>query len=240
MSRGFAVYDFDKNTPERSAKKVVDIVLEWLSEPSAATRPIFMFVHFMDVHMPYVSDSSVSGMFTDGYKETLGSNRKRLQAVRGGIARGDEVLRGLYTASYDEGIAYVDQQVGRLFESMEKIGLWDDTLIIVTADHGEALFEHGRWEHGASVLEEVVRVPLIVRGPGIKPGRSEIPASLVDLVPTILEAVEIDSSSDFFGNSLWTSMTMGRVLEERDIIVEGTLYGAEQRAIIRWPYKAIH
>ncbi len=123
---------------------------------------------------------------------------------------------------------------------MEKIGLWDDTLIIVTADHGEALFEHGRWEHGASVLEEVARVPLIVRGPGIKPGRSEIPASLVDLVPTILEAVEIDSSSDFFGNSLWTSMTMGRVLEERDIIVEGTLYGAEQRAIIRWPYQAIH
>ena len=163
-------------------------------------------------------------------------------ALRGRISRGDEAARSAYTAAYDEEIAYVDEQVQRLFDELASTGVTEDALIIVTSDHGEALFEHGRWEHGGSLFDEVIRVPLIVSGPGVRPGRISAPASLTDLMPTILDALAIEPERDlsFAGESLWPVLTGSGDLAERAIFVEGTLYGAEQKAVIQWPYKVIH
>ena len=238
LSRGFEIYDYDHERPEREADEAVDLALAHLE--SADERPLFLFLHFMDVHMPYISDESVAGRFTGGYDEQLGTGRGRLQAVRGRIARGDEVARGFYTAAYDEEIAFVDQELERFFGELQRRGLWDDALLMVTSDHGEALFEHGRWEHGGSVFEEVVRVPLIIRSPGLRPGRNSDPASFPDLMPTILDALGIETDIPFHGVSLWPTLTGGAAPAARDVLVEGTLYGAEQKALIQWPYKLVY
>jgi tetratricopeptide (TPR) repeat protein len=90
---------------------------------------------------------------------------------------------------YSGEIAYTDSQVGRLVDGLRARGLLDSTLVVATADHGEGLGDHGEDEHGVLVYEETLRVPLIVRGPGITAGRVERePVSLVDVAPFLLEA----------------------------------------------------
>ena len=90
---------------------------------------------------------------------------------------------------YSGEIAYTDSQVGRLVGALRTRGLLGSTLVVVTADHGEGLGDHGEDEHGVLVYEETLRVPLIVRGPGIAAGRVERePVSLVDVAPFLLEA----------------------------------------------------
>ena len=89
---------------------------------------------------------------------------------------------------YDGEVAWSDELVGRLDTALEEAGIRDDTLLLVTSDHGEALGEHGETGHGYFVYETTLRVPLIFRGPGIIPGlRLEVTARSVDLFPTILD-----------------------------------------------------
>ena len=238
LARGFEFYQYRPSQPERSAEHTVEMALEWVEEK--AGQPIFLLVHFMDVHMPYRPPESVSGRFTGGYEEQLGTELPRVRAVRRRIASGDEVARGFYTATYDEEIAYVDDQLAALFAGLQQHGYWDDTLMILTSDHGEALFEHGRWEHGGSVFSEVVRIPFVVRGPGVRRGRNLAPISLTDLMPTVLDALGVELESEMYGTSMWPSITGAPAPPERDLLIEGTLYGAEQKAIVRWPYKMIY
>ncbi len=237
LARGFDAYQYHPRQPERSAERTVEMALEWVKEK--AGHPIFLLVHFMDVHMPYRPPESVSGRFTGGYEEKLGAELPQVRTVRERIAQGDEVARGLYIATYDEEIAYVDDQLATLFAGLQQHGYWDDTLMILTSDHGEALFEHGRWEHGGSVFSEVIRIPFLVRGPGVWPGRNPAPISLTDLMPTVLDALGVELENEMYGTSMWASIT-GAPPPERDLLIEGTLYGAEQKAIVRWPYKMIY
>ncbi|HEM45901.1 MAG TPA: hypothetical protein ENO23_02540, partial [Alphaproteobacteria bacterium] len=92
---------------------------------------------------------------------------------------------------YDTLIAFTDEEIGRLLDTLEKDGIADDTLVIVTGDHGEGLMAHGHMYHGVHVYEEAVRVPLIVRWPGRIPAGSVVstPLALADLAPTVLELV---------------------------------------------------
>ena len=237
LARGFDTYQYGQGQPERSAEDTVDMALQWVKE--RAGQPIFLLVHFMDVHRPYRTHESVSGRFTGGYEEKLGTEQQRVRAVRRRIARGDDVARGFYTAAYDEEIAYVDDQLATLFAGLQQHGYWDDTLMILTSDHGEALFEHGRWEHGSSVFSEVVRIPFVVRGPGVKRGRNLAPISLTDLMPTVLDALGVELETEMYGTSMWPSIT-GAPSAARDLLIEGTLYRGEQTAIVRWPYKMIY
>jgi arylsulfatase len=106
---------------------------------------------------------------------------------------------------YDEAIAFVDQQIGRLLATLDAMDVRDQTLVAITADHGEEFFEHGRWQHGASrkMYDELLRVPLIVEIPG-QPGRVDIPqqVALLDLPVTILDAVGLPSDPRMEGKSL--------------------------------------
>jgi arylsulfatase A-like enzyme len=84
-------------------------------------------------------------------------------------------------------IAYADAQIGRLLDALERRRLLDRTLVIVTADHGESLGAHGERDHGIFIYEDVIRVPLIVRGPGLRPARVGEVVRLIDLMPTVLD-----------------------------------------------------
>ena len=102
---------------------------------------------------------------------------------------------------YDGEIAFTDQQIGRLLDALTKAGLMRNTLTIVTGDHGEAFGEHGT-RHHFSMYEEVIRVPLVIHGPSIGSRDIESLAQQVDLMPTILEALNLEKPADLPGRNL--------------------------------------
>ncbi len=103
--------------------------------------------------------------------------------------------------------------------------------MILTADHGEEFLEHGGFEHGHAVFDEVVHVPLVIWGPGVRPGRSDRAVSLRDVPATVLAAFAIEPPPDFPGRSL---LARGA---SAPIVTEHTLYGAERKAALAWPWK---
>jgi arylsulfatase len=112
------------------------------------------------------------------------------------VAKGQRhpsIVDGLeYVDLYDEEIAYVDHEIGRLLDAYKKMGLLDNSLVIFTADHGESMMEHEVWfTHGYHVYEEIIRVPLAFIGPDVPSKRVATPVSLMDLAPTILDAAGV-------------------------------------------------
>jgi len=115
---------------------------------------------------------------------------------------------------YKVEVYYMDHHIGRLFEAFRQEGLWDDTIVVVVADHGEGLGDHDWWRHGI-LYQEQIRVPQIVRIPGVKGGvRVKSLVRTIDLMPTVLEASEIRKISlAMDGISLIRAMKTGRTEE---------------------------
>jgi arylsulfatase A-like enzyme/Tfp pilus assembly protein PilF len=111
---------------------------------------------------------------------------------------------------YDDEVAYMDGQIGRVLQALEARGTLADTLVMAVADHGESLGEHGEDEHGVFLYEPVLRVPWIIAGPGVPAARvvSE-QVRVIDVVPTVLDALGLPSASDLDGETLWPVVTGG-------------------------------
>jgi len=108
-------------------------------------------------------------------------------------------------AGYDAELQYVDQEIGRLREVLERDGLWDKALVVLLADHGESLGDHGETSHGYFIYQSTMHVPLIVHWPadgGKHPERVAEPGGLIDVAPTILDFLQIAAPPSFAGNSL--------------------------------------
>jgi arylsulfatase A-like enzyme len=104
--------------------------------------------------------------------------------------------------TYDGEIKYTDIHLGRVFKELETLELDDDTIVVFVADHGEEFFEHGNSEHGSSLFNELVRVPLLVRVPGQEPRRIAQVVRTVDVMPTLLDLVGMDADFEIEGKSL--------------------------------------
>jgi arylsulfatase A-like enzyme len=147
---------------------VVNSVLEWLADKPE--EPFFVFAHLFDPHLPYEAGPGFAGRFTEGLSSSFSLPVHGLSEIRKRAAELGEEDRAFITAAYDEEIAYVDDQLRRLFRGLRDQGLFDSTLVILTSDHGEELFDHGLASHGHDLYGELVRVPLVMAGPGIAQG----------------------------------------------------------------------
>ena len=134
---------------------------------------------------------------------------------------------------YDAGIRQTDTEIGRFLNYLEEIGRADDTLVVVTSDHGEEFMEHGRMDHFLTVFQEVLHVPLLMRGPGVPAGeRFDTPVSLVDIAPTLLSMAGLAPPRDLDGvdlSQLWR--------EDGNLELEGRiLYGEASGGLVhdRW------
>jgi arylsulfatase A-like enzyme len=140
-------------------------------------------------------------------------------------------------AQYDATIAYFDAELGNLLDQLAARGKIENTLVILTADHGEEFYEHGRWGHGLAVYEESIHVPMVVWCPPlVRAGRRiDGPVRLVDLTPTILDAAgaPIQPSHDLFeGISLWNALTdEGRRLPDLPVFAELSSGGKSTRTL---------
>ena len=231
-ARGFDFYDYEKG---RRADVVVDLAKDWIS--ANRQSPFLLMIHLIDPHLPYDAPDSVAGRFGELPESEL--TKRGRKPIVDSLAELTEDDQAVIATRYDEEVAFVDQQLGRFFDFLEEQQLWDRTMVVLTSDHGEELFDHGGFEHGHSMYQELLRVPLVVWGPGIEAGRVSQPVSLVDLTPTMIEAAAAEPIEGLTGTSLWSEIQAGSRGSRRELVAQNTLWGRERQAIVAWPYKLI-
>ncbi|HEY5659084.1 MAG TPA: sulfatase [Myxococcota bacterium] len=240
ISRGFEVYDHEPGSEGeiRRANAIVDRAFDWLDHRSDA-RPFLMLVHFFDPHINYDPPDGVRGRFAGDYAGPLESPISDLKAIRAGRIPLGARDRAFIVSTYDEEILFVDAQAGRLLAGLRSRGCLEDTIVVLVSDHGEEFWDHGGFEHGHSMFQELLRVPMIVWGPGIPPQRIAEPVSIADVFPTALEALGLPAVEALASRSLWGVLTRGEAPPVQDLIAEGNLYGPEHKSLIRWPHKLV-
>ena len=177
------------------------------AEDAPGTKPLFLFIHTYDVHEPYDAAPPFSRAFskrtfaevTDelGYRPVPSLLNERLESL---AAYQAAEVRDLY----DNGILATDDQLAALFGILVAHGLYDDSIIVLLSDHGEEFLEHGNFNHGPTVYEELVRVPLLIRLPQARFAGAviEAPVALLDVAPTVLDLAGIPLPREFEGESL--------------------------------------
>lgn len=183
LNRGFDEYDDGFKTKrwgfmisERNADDVTASALKLVRERDPKT-PLFAWFHYSDPHAPY--------KFHDGYNP-------------GGkpLWKQDDI--GATRARYDSEVAYTDAQIGKLFDALPM----ENAIVLFVADHGESLHEHDYLGHGRRLYQNNIHVPFILRAPGVAPGRSKVPARLVDTAPTLLALAGVPPMKEMLGIDL--------------------------------------
>lgn len=189
-----------------NAREVNRAALAWLDETQSTGRPFFLFLNYFDAHSPYRLPPDAPQPFSRVSAESLERRLKELDSSNVDHIREREEVGRLIADSYDDGIAWIDRQLGQLLAELERRGALENTLIIVTADHGEMLGEGGLIGHGQTLRPGVVHVPLVVvgaKGMNVPPETSvATPASLRDVPATILDLLGDRGANRFPGRSL--------------------------------------
>ena len=187
LDAGFDTYDQPPDV-RRPAASVTDAALAWLGQHNQ--ERFFLFVHYFDPHIPYMAPEPYRSMFqTDADLEAYLAEREIPAVVPPSLCRRqiETVTRSAWNR-YDAEVRYCDEHVGRLLEALRQRGLWDNSVIIVTSDHGEGLNQHEWPAHGRTWYEQV-QVPLLMRFPsssGELPTRFSRLVSWIDVFPTVL------------------------------------------------------
>lgn len=196
-----------KRAGQSNSDQVVDKIVRWLerrkaaralaaapgASGAAAGRPFFLWTHFYDPHAPY-------------------------QAPKAARRYGDSDLD-----RYDAEIRFADEQLARLLYELDRTGALANTILVVTADHGDEFGEHGIRFHARSLFNQVVRVPLVFWLPAGRSGLPrvvETPVSLVDVMPTILELAHVPAPPGMNGHSLAAAVVEGKPAPERPVLIE--------------------
>jgi arylsulfatase A-like enzyme len=203
FDRGFERFEDFEQTGEKNVKEkilawqVVDEASAWLRENGG--EPFFLFVHLYDPHWNFNPPPEHAAPFDSGYRGPRPKYRKYHYYLEHPLPPD---LLAHEISLYDGEIHYTDAELRRLHGVLEEIGVADDVLILVTADHGEEFFEHGSWGHAHTLYDELMRVPLIVTGPGLAAGaRRSGQVRHVDVLPTLLEAAGLAVPERLHGRS---------------------------------------
>jgi len=208
LDQGFEYYDsspasvtHDRAHADVTSGAMLASLDRFLTRERDPLRPLFLFAYFWDPHYDYLPPHPYSSMFVNASCEPFDvSHYESSPAIQADMpaARLQYVL-----AQYDGEIRWTDRHLGRFFRRLRELGLWDDALVIVTADHGEEFFEHGNKGHKHNLYKETTHVPLIVKYPGgARRGTDTRLVSLIDVMPTVLECVEVPFAGPLQGESL--------------------------------------
>jgi len=190
------------------SQQYTDIAMKWIKKNSG--KKFFLFLHYEDLHWPYIIPKPYETMFDPGYKGKHDFNT----LANGKFSRGDILFGNVKLpkeevehaiAHYDGGIRFIDTQVGRILDFIKEQNLVENTLVIVTSDHGENFGEHDFYfQHGASLYETSLKVPLIFLNPKTIPKAKVISARVqnLDIMPTVLDILKIPLVDKIDGQSL--------------------------------------
>ena len=199
FNQGFDIYDDHGGGIENILPKAI----QWLD--TNRSEPFFLFLHCYDIHSPYNPPPPYNSMFHDfSYPSGLvPSNRNLSSAYMRKLWLTDEDVQH-FIAFYDGGIRYTDENIGRFLSYLKNSGLYDDSLIIITSDHGEEFNEHGSFLHWQIYFRPNLHVPLIIHIPSFKKTPVKITNLVrsIDLLPTILDSAELPAHQGAQGKSL--------------------------------------
>lgn len=210
FGQGFDVYDdqmedkeLNRNSSERIAEKTTDKAIEMLQSHSEG--PLFMWIHYQDPHGPYTPPQPYQTLFVDSDKPP----HPLKIADKGGIPKyqklGDHTDYHYYVSQYDGEIRYFDDQFGRLLTWLRNKGIYDNSTMIFTADHGEAMgYGNYFFAHGQNLSNGLIHVPLIVKDPTARTGLRSDYVQHMDIVPTLLKAAGVREEMSYRGRDLMT------------------------------------
>ncbi|SFR89139.1 Arylsulfatase A [Halomicrobium zhouii] len=170
---------------------VVDKTIEFVDD----SDQFFAFINLMDAHLPYHPPEEYAEEFAPGVDSTeVCQNSKEYNSGARDIDDEEwEALNGLYDAE----IRHMDDQLDRLFSHLQETGQWEDTMVVVCADHGELLGEHDLYGHEFCIYDPLVNVPLMVKHPDVEPGRDEeTTVELIDLYHSVLDATGVEGDGE--------------------------------------------
>lgn len=209
-----------------TSAQVSDLAIEWMKEKS--DRPFFLFLHYFDPHFNYIHHKDFN--FTSDYKGPLSESismvelTKRTKHLK---AADVEFLKNLYR----EEIAFTDHHIGRVIEAVKALGAAKNTLVVLTADHGEEFMEHGSFNHTKTLYDELLSVPLIFYLPGtIEPRQVKHPVTQLDIVPTLLSlSKRPESAAGWSGISLAPALFGQEIPSDRDLFHEVSYSSVKNR-----------
>jgi arylsulfatase A-like enzyme len=215
-------------------------VLPWLEAHRNA--PFFLYVHYMDPHDPYVNPEIAGGRspFFPAYKGKLeGTDVHGINMGQVALENPREDVAQI-TALYDSEIRYVDRFLGALIDSLPPKVL-ANTLIVLTADHGEELYDHGGWKHGFSLYEDQIHVPFLARWDGRIPAgrRASGTVRLLDLAPTLVKAAGGEVPPSWQGIDLMPALTGAADLQRRAAFAQHMMTGPLRAAAVLGRQKLI-
>lgn len=234
FDQGFELYDDDVLDEEAAEEWQRHETARWLNRGALAfldvhqDRPVFLYLHYRDVHGPYLPPPGYRELFWDDRRLARQESLRPLSA--GDLSKMPDYLRldgappflEFYLAQYDAEIRYTDDRICELLTELDRRGTMERTLLIITADHGESFLEHGVWNHGNELYEEELRVPLLVVDPQGRGGGLRIasPVQGVDLFPTLLALAGLEDHGRHQGRSL-VPLLAGEAWLDRVTYAEG-------------------
>lgn len=216
LRHGFEVFD-EVDSADLTQRVVLPSVVDLIDED----RSTLAVVHLLPPHAPYQPPEPFSGSRSSWYSgepitaHLLNQFDARFPPEDAELR--DEVRRAAL-AMYEENVRFADHLVGRLLDDLRQQQRYDDALIIVTADHGEAFYEHGRFLHTSRLYEEYVHVPLVIKWPssftGFEP-RVDTPVSLLDLAPTLIDGLGIEDERTLYQGRTLLPLVTGAAASDR-------------------------
>jgi arylsulfatase A-like enzyme len=199
-------------------------------------RPFFLWGHYLDPHTPLYPPREYIKLTEGDIDEAIYFERYRTRRNRELTEEdGDKVV-----PLYDAEVRYVDDMFGRVLDALKRGGYFEDSIIVVTADHGEELFEHGGYGHGRTHYDEVVSIPLMIYVPGAEPGVTDYPASLIDIMPTVLDCVGTEPPPDTSGESLMPVIEGARIKSgDKLVFIDRTSHNYNLKSARSFPYTLI-
>jgi len=216
---------FDVTRP--SSPETIDRALEWIDGVRGETpeAPFFCFVHLFDAHDPYTPPPPFDTRFDPDYRGSVDGE---------GIVAPDSAMRAdmdprdleHVIALYDGEIAWIDSEVGRLLDALEERGALENTIVMITSDHGEEFFEHGEKTHRHALWVESVHVPWIVSWPGRVERGLRVPTAsgIIDIAPTLYGLLGLSVPEGTSGADLSRVVREGGADEERTYLSELLLF----------------
>lgn len=207
------------NSAYAKAPTITENAIDWFEEEWDDEDPFFMWLHYMDVHYPFQPP--------ERFLEELDidpPSKRRVAELNGKMQEEPDELTEEDVEDllklYEGEIRFTDHYIGKVLDELKDRGILDETIVVVTADHGEAFGEHGRFGHHPYLYDELLRVPFVVHAPNVESRTVDQQVSLLDLGPTLYDLLDIETPGAVQGTS-FAPLLRGEEVEEEVAIATG-------------------